>query len=104
MAATTAIESRIESGLALVEGDISALPEWASQWEGLDEGTQVSLSLEWTHSMADYLTELDEHYQGGQMTPSQQARYRELLDNLGTALPTIDQLRLYRPPVRQRPN
>jgi hypothetical protein len=103
MAAPAALAERIETGLTLVESDVRALPALASQWEQLEDGAQASLSLEWTHSMADYLTELDEHYRAGRMTRGQQERYQALLSELQAALPLIDRLKLYRPPVSLTP-
>jgi hypothetical protein len=99
MATSTTIAGRIETGLQLVYADILDLPMLAEEWDGLADGARVSLSLGWAHSMADYLTDLDEHYRAGRMSPDQQARYRELLDKLRAALPIIGRLNLYPPPV-----
>ncbi|MGI8912676.1 MAG: hypothetical protein ACR2JY_02605 [Chloroflexota bacterium] len=99
MVATATTADRIESGLALVEGDIRALPVLAEEWEHLGESTQVTLSLDWEHSIADYLAELDEHSRNGQMAPPQQARYWALRNNLQDALPLIQRLGWYIPPV-----
>ena len=99
MVATATVTNRIDSGLTMLEGDVQALPELAEEWEQLDESAQVTLSLEWDHAMADYLMELDERYRGGQMTTTQQRRYRALLSKLKNARPIIAQLDLYLPPV-----
>lgn len=99
MVATAAIVDQIESGLMLLEGDIQALPDLAEEWEQLGESAQVTLSLEWDHAMADYLLELDERYRDGQMTATQQSRYRALISNLECLRPIIMQLDLYLPPV-----
>ncbi len=64
-----------------------------------EESEQVSLSLDWAHLMADYLTELDEYFRGGQLTRDQEERYRSLLGKLKDVRPIIQQLRLYPPPV-----
>jgi hypothetical protein len=103
MASTTAVAERVTSGLALVESDVRGLPNLADEWEQLGESARVSLSLEWAHSMADYLTELDEQYHADRMTPGQQERYQALLRDLRTALPTINRLNLYGPPICLEP-
>jgi hypothetical protein len=72
-------------------------PDLAAEWQSLSENARTSLSLEWDHMMADYLTELDEYCRAGFMTSDQQTRYRELLQILRNADPTIERLGLYRP-------
>jgi hypothetical protein len=103
MVTTAAVSQRIESGLTLVCGDVLALPDFAQKWCHLAEGVRASLSLEWDHSMADYLTELDEFYRAGRMTPEQADRYRVLLGQLKESLPIIRQLNFYPPPVSLDP-
>jgi hypothetical protein len=90
---------RIESGLTLVTGDIQALADLEREWGQLDESVRASLSLEWSHSMADYLVELDEKYRAGEMTPTQRERYDVLLGELKDALPIIARLNLRQPMV-----
>ena len=87
---------RIESGLALVAGHIRALADLEREWDQLDESVQASLSLEWSHSMADYLVELDEEYRAGEMMPTQRERYHLLIGELKHALPIIERLNLRR--------
>ena len=99
VAATSRLWNRIERGLSLVSSDVQALPEYVEQWGSLEEGPRVTLSLEWDHSMADYLTELDEYYRAGQMAAEQATRYRDLLARLKEALPLVDQLSFWRPLV-----
>ena len=89
----------IESRLTLVTGDIRALAGLELEWGQLDESVQVSLSLEWAHSMADYLVELDEKYRAGDMMPSQRERYHALLGEIKDALPIIARLNLCQPMV-----
>jgi hypothetical protein len=100
MVATATIVDRIESGLTLVTGDIRALADLELEWDQLDESVRASLSLEWSHSMADYLVELDEKYRAGEMTPPQRERYQLLIGELKDALPIIERLDIRRPPVR----
>jgi hypothetical protein len=88
---------RIESGLTLATGDIRALADLEREWDQLEESVQASLSLEWAHSIADYLIELDEKYRAGEMTLSQRERYRLLRGELKDALPIVAHLRFCKP-------
>ncbi|MBI4492881.1 MAG: hypothetical protein HY690_08830 [Chloroflexi bacterium] len=99
MATKTDVSSRIERSLIATLAEVEDLPALATEWDTLAEGVRASLSLEWDHLMADYLTELDEYFRAGQMTSDQPTRYRALLCKLKAALPIIEQLNLYRPPV-----
>jgi hypothetical protein len=62
-------------------------------------GERASVSLDWDHMMADYLTEVDEYWRAGQLTDAQAARYADLRRKLREALPLIEKLNFYRPPV-----
>lgn len=99
MAQTANVRLRVELKLRALLGSLDDLAEVAATWDSLSELDQVDFSLQWDHLMADYLTELDEYYWGGEMTPEQQEHYRELLCKLKEALPLIERLNLYRPPV-----
>ncbi len=99
MATTSTITQRAERDIDALARFIDDLPEISDEWDGLEESEQVSLSLDWAHLMADYLTELDEYFRGGQLTRDQEERYRSLLGKLKDVRPIIQQLRLYPPPV-----
>lgn len=99
MAAQTGVAARVEAFLDVVLAETRELPTVQEEWEMLPDGNRASFSLEWDHLMADYLTELHRHYCAGQMMPDQQQRYRTLLRELRVALPIIERLNLYRPPV-----
>ncbi|MGH2355515.1 MAG: hypothetical protein ACRDI2_19155 [Chloroflexota bacterium] len=99
MVATTAVTARVERSLRAVRGELEDLPKVAEQWTSWTDLDRVDFSLEWDHLMADYLTELDEVYRGGQMTADQQACYRALVRQLKDAQPLVERLQLYPPPV-----
>jgi hypothetical protein len=99
MATQSAIHQRIDISLDALLANTADLPEVAEEWQALADGERAAWSLDWDHLMADYLTELDGQYRGGQMTAKQRTRYRTLLDGLRAALPLIERLDLYRPPV-----
>ncbi|MCX6023508.1 MAG: hypothetical protein NTZ05_17605 [Chloroflexi bacterium] len=79
------------------------MPDLLEEWDTLEQHAQVSESLSWSHLMADYLTELDQHYRAGEMPPEQASRYRDLLCKLKDALPIIGQLQFWRPQVSLEP-
>lgn len=75
------------------------LREIHDEWNDLADGERASLSLEWAHLMADYLTTIEEHYVAGELTEDQASHYLELKGELREALPIIQALNFYRPPV-----
>lgn len=99
MAASTRVTEQIETFLDIVLAETRELPIIEAEWDTLPDGNRASFGLEWAHWMADYLTLLHEHRCAGDMTPDQQDRYRTLLRELAAALPIIERLNLYRPPV-----
>lgn len=99
MASTATVSGRLDRDIDSLRSFLDDLPDLADQWERLEEGPRVSLSLEWDHLMADYLTELDEHYRSGTMVPAQKLEYASLLRKLKEMLPIITRLNLFRPPV-----
>ncbi len=99
MATTTGITGRIDRSLHAILAEVQDLPSRADKWDSLPEWERASISLEWDHLMADYLTELDEAYRTGRMAPPQERRYRNLLRQLEAVLPIIERLNFYRPPV-----
>lgn len=99
MATTSELDERIERSLNVVFAELDDLPELVEEWEIMPVGERVSWSLEWDHAMGTYLTRLDHYFCLGEMSPAQQARYRDLLCRLKAALPLIERRNLYRPPV-----
>lgn len=99
MVATTNVGIRIERSLRALLGEVEELPETARGWASLADLDRASFSLEWDHLMADYLTELDDSFRAGSMTSDQQARFHNLLERLKAALPIVDRLGLYHPPI-----
>ncbi|MGI8689502.1 MAG: hypothetical protein ACR2M3_13090 [Thermomicrobiales bacterium] len=99
MATTTEITSRVERSLSALLAELDWLPNTAAEWDGLSDTEQVSISLDWDHLIADYLTELDEFYHAGKMTAEQRERYHLMLHKLKDARPIFEQLNLYRPTI-----
>ena len=99
MATRLATDRRIEielKSLRLMFGD---LPEVAQEWAELSDGERVSWSLDWDQLMGALKVTLDPYYRSGAMTDDQRTRYRAILRQLHEALPLIERLRLYPPPV-----
>jgi hypothetical protein len=99
MATAANVTHRIERSLSALLAEIEDLPNVSAEWHAWPDGERASFSLSWDHLMADYLTELDEYARAGAMTPEQERRYRDLLCKLKEALPLIQRLNLYPPPV-----
>jgi hypothetical protein len=99
MAAPPELTERMESFARAIRLTLGDLPEMAADWSEPLDAEHASWSLEWDHLMGDNLTELDEHARAGRMTAAQREEYGKLLAELARALPRIEQLNLYRPPV-----
>ena len=99
MVTETEINSRVETGLYALIAELDWLPNTVAEWDEMSDGEQVSISLDWDHLIADYLTELDEFYRADVMTMNQRERYHILLQKLRDAQPLFEQLNLYRPTV-----
>lgn len=99
MVAPVVVAHRIEIAMKSVGLMLCDLPEIAEEWPQLRSGEQASLSLDWDHLIASYLSELDEHYRSGNMTTEEQARYGSLLQKLNDAIPIIERLDFMRPTV-----
>lgn len=99
MVATLAVIYRIEGFLEGIVSFVADFPILVEEWDSLNDEGQTVTYLRWDHYMADYLTELDEHYHAGDMLAEQEERYRDLLRMLREAMPIIEQLDMMRPPV-----
>lgn len=99
MATTTARGIRIDQFLGALQSWVEDFPALVGDWESLEEADQVGTSLQWDHLMADYLTELDEHYRDGEMSIEQAEGYRRLLGQLKEILPLIQKLQFWEPIV-----
>ncbi len=99
MATRSAIDQRVEVDLESLHLMLGDLPEVAQEWDELSDGERVSWSLDWDQLMGALKVTLDPYYRSGDMTADQRARYREILRQLQEALPLIQRLRLYPPPV-----
>jgi hypothetical protein len=103
MATPTSIDPRIDTGLESLRLMLGDLPEVAEEWNQLDDGERAHWSLDWDQLMGSHLRLLEERFRAGQMTAAQQQRYRAVLSELKGALPLIERLDLYRPPVPLEP-
>src|SRR4051794_35989584 len=99
MVVNAEVAERLNLRLVAIHPYLDDLPGLEADWNGLDDDAQVSECLRWDHYMADYLTELDEHYRAGDMTPVQQQRYRDLLRRLQEAMPLLIRFQFMLPPV-----
>lgn len=104
MAATTEMNGRIESGLYALTAEVEDLPNVVEEWDALPEWNQASITLDWSHLLCDYLTELDRFFRADQMTVIQAARYRQLLWKMTDALPLFERLGLLPIPVSLTPD
>jgi hypothetical protein len=84
-------------GLESVSLMLADLPEVAEEWDRMPDGERVSWSSDWDQLMGTDLFGLDARYREGAMTPEQEVAYEELKAGLEAALPTIEELNLYRP-------
>ncbi len=101
MAAETRVISRIDTTLRAIIAEVGDLPDRASAWDNETDDNQVAFHLEWKELM-DRLEGLDRACRDKQMTADQQILFRSLLRNLREALPIVERLDLYRPPVALR--
>jgi hypothetical protein len=99
MVATPEVAARIERKLRAIAAEVDDLPNVEAEWETLPDWNQASIAIEWAHLMADYLTELDELNRDRSMSDDQQLRYCAMLHALAAAMPIIERLDLYRPPI-----
>jgi hypothetical protein len=99
MVARAPTVERIEIGLFAIECALDDMPEIEDEWDILPVGERVSWSQDWDQLMGTHLKTLDQHHKSGAMTDRQRRRYATLLDRLRDALPLIERLNLYRPPV-----
>lgn len=98
MATTTSVQERAELNLKMIGLMLGDLPEIAAEWDQIGEGERVSWSMDWSNEMAG-LKHLAQHASDGLLTPSQAARYEDLVCRLKQVIPTLEQLNLYRPPM-----
>ena len=98
MATTTDAQERAMIILDSLELTVGDLTEVADEWDDLADGERVSWSIDWSNEMSG-LQSLARYAAENALTADQQARYRDLLRRLAGALPIIERLDLYRPPV-----
>lgn len=105
MATPTKVIREIDYTLRNVRAALDDLPSvLEDQQHGeLSDSERLTLSMGWDNEVHCLRVILDPAYRAGQMTPEQQARYRELLRQLTEALPTIRQLGFATPQVSLAP-
>ena len=99
MATKTEMDLRVEIDLESLRLMILDLPEVADEWSEMGGGERASWSHDWDQLMGALKVTLDPQYRSGAMSPDQGRSYRDLLRRLEEALPIIDRLQLYPPPV-----
>ena len=99
MVATSAALARIDLDLKLLHLMLGDLPEIAEEWDHLGEGERVGWNLDWDQVMGALEVTLHPAYLAGSMTPSQQKRYRRILQILKQSLPIIGRLSLCPPAI-----
>ena len=99
MVARTDTSRRIDIQLHAIESAVADLPEITDEWDELADGERASWSLDWDHLMGSYLLMLERYHAAREMTTKQDHRYEALRSSLRAALPFIEYLNLYRPPI-----
>lgn len=77
---------------------LNDLSEFAAEWDQLHNVERVSFSLDWDQAMATRWRSLERQYQRGMMTPTQAAKYQDLLQRTKRKLATMLRLKLWVPP------
>jgi hypothetical protein len=100
MAATTDVdvEEQAVADLRTVELMVEDLASVAGEWDQLSPDERMSWSLDWSNEMAA-LERISRAAAAGQLPSAAPARFRRLVRKIGTALPLLDRLHLYRPAV-----
>lgn len=90
----------IEKDLRLLENEVAALRELASDPEKARDGVRVyDFSIRWGVLMSGRLKRLEHYYRAGELEGEQRRRYRELRRELREAEPLVERLGLTRPAV-----
>lgn len=88
----------IEANLRDVAAETRFLPTLEEMWSTRSRQEQDSWYLEWRELMAR-MAGLDAAYRSDAMTVHQQARYRDLVEQLRSVLPIIERLDFDRPAI-----
>ena len=99
MVTTTEIALRAERDLLALLTEIDDLSAVAEEWPATLDGERASIALDCDHLMATYLKELNGYWRAGQLSAEQEARYAVVRRKLREAMPLIERLDFYRPPV-----
>lgn len=94
MATKTKIRSRAARDLDAISAGIEDLLNYAEEPDVFPKHELSYLALDWDHLMADYLAELEDYYQAGELGDQQTRRYERLKTDLKEILPFIEQLDL----------
>jgi hypothetical protein len=98
MATATQAQRRAMTSLPTVELMLGDLPDVAAEWESLDAAERDGWSLDWSNEMSG-LRRLAQDASEGLLTSAQEERYHVVLEKLREALPTVERLALYVPPI-----
>jgi hypothetical protein len=81
----------IEDFLDYVHKRWNMIPELAAEWDEWDEDSRTDFALDWP-ICEDRLQQLQGWAEQGLMTPTQRARYDELLKLVAANRPTLERL------------
>lgn len=93
------IEERISQKIDFLLYAVKDLHEIAAEWDKASDQDRVADSLYWDQYMGTYLVELEDLAKAGKLSGQQRERYAQLKSKLREAMPLIEELNFYRPPV-----
>jgi hypothetical protein len=99
MATTNSRVQLIDLRLQSLGAEIEGVEEIALEWDSLEDGVRVSLSLDWDQDMAIVRGILEPAYRSQEMTSDQRRRYERLRQELRRLGPTLDRLGLQAVPA-----
>ena len=103
MATNTEISQHVDIELESLRLMLGDLADVADEWDQLPGAEQASWSLDWDQLMGGLKVILDPAYRSGTMSSGQHTRYVALLCSLREALPLMNRIGLYPPPVSLEP-
>lgn len=99
MATPAEITERIDGDIEAIEDMVAELNDVARDWAELPESVLVAWCLDWDQAMGTILPSLAQASAESNMSSAQRARYQAVLVQLRRAMPIVERLDLYRPPV-----
>lgn len=103
MVTQTDVVNRAKIFIKAVRVEAEDLPNVEREWDAWEDQERASYFLGWDQVMSTYLREADRGYRAGALPPALREEYRDMLRALQAALPLIERLNSYRPPVSLEP-